>query len=72
MVSKVKASVDSRDDQDLVIIARTDARAVSGLNEAIERAQLYIEAGADAVFVEAPETKAEWFKLPAKLERQKW
>jgi methylisocitrate lyase len=71
MVSKVKASVDSRDDQDLVIIARTDARAVSGPEEAIERAQLYIEAGADAVFVEAPETKAEMVQIARQIRAPK-
>ena len=47
MVQKVKAAVDARHDQDLQIIARTDARAVAGLDRAIERAQALIEAGAD-------------------------
>ena len=54
MVSKVKAAVDSRHDQDLQIIARTDARAIEGLDRAIERVERYREAGADVVFVEAP------------------
>jgi 2-methylisocitrate lyase-like PEP mutase family enzyme len=54
MVQKVRAAVDARSSEDLLIIARTDARAVSTLDEAIDRALLYQEAGADALFVEAP------------------
>lgn len=54
MVGKVKAAVDARTDPDLVIMARTDAIAVNGLDDAIERANLYREAGADLLFVEAP------------------
>jgi 2-methylisocitrate lyase-like PEP mutase family enzyme len=54
MVQKVKAAVDARRDQDLQIIARTDARAVEGLDRAIARAQAYVDAGADIAFVEAP------------------
>lgn len=54
MVAKLKAALDARIDPDLVIVARTDARAVAGLDAAIERAQLYREAGADMLFVEAP------------------
>lgn len=54
MVAKLKAALDAREDADLVIMARTDARAVEGLDAAIERAQLYREAGADLLFVEAP------------------
>lgn len=47
MVAKIKAALDARTDPDLVIIARTDAAGVTGLDDAIERAQLYVEAGAD-------------------------
>jgi 2-methylisocitrate lyase-like PEP mutase family enzyme len=54
MVQKIKAAADSRRDQDFQIVARTDACAVSGLDAALDRAQRYIEAGADATFVEAP------------------
>jgi 2-methylisocitrate lyase-like PEP mutase family enzyme len=54
MVQKIKAAVDARRDSDLQIIARTDARAVEGLDRAIERAHAYTEAGADVAFVEAP------------------
>ena len=49
----MKAAIDARRDQDLQIIARTDARAVEGLDRAIERAHAFIEAGADVAFVEA-------------------
>lgn len=54
MVSKIKAAVDTRGDADFQIIARTDARAVHGLEDAIARAQAFVEVGADATFVEAP------------------
>jgi len=54
MVAKIKAAVDARTDSDFQIIARTDARAIEGIDKAIERAHAFIEAGADANFVEAP------------------
>lgn len=54
-VDRVRAAVDARNDEDFQIIARTDARAVSGLEEALERAALFVEAGADVAFIEAPE-----------------
>ena len=54
MVGKVKAAVDARTANDTLIIARTDARAVEGLQEAIDRAHAYQEAGADILFIEAP------------------
>jgi methylisocitrate lyase len=54
MVAKVKAAVDARVDPDFVIMARTDALAVNGLEDAIERGNLFAEAGADLIFVEAP------------------
>jgi len=57
MVAKIKAAVDARVDNDLVIMARTDAVAVSGLDEAIDRSNRYAEAGADLIFVEAPTSK---------------
>ena len=59
MVAKVRAACEARRSDDLVIIARTDARAVEGLDAALERARRYREAGADALFVEAPETEQE-------------
>ena len=54
MVSKVKAAVDARVNGDFLVIARTDARAVSGLDDALDRAQKFRDAGADITFVEAP------------------
>jgi carboxyvinyl-carboxyphosphonate phosphorylmutase len=59
MVAKIHAAVAARRSADFTIIARTDARAIEGLNSALERAQRYIEAGADAIFVEAPESEQE-------------
>ena len=53
MVAKVRAACEARRSDDLVIIARTDALAIEGLDKAIERANIYVEAGADAIFVEA-------------------
>ena len=58
-VLKIRAAVDARGDSDLVIIARTDAIAVAGLEEALRRARAYHEAGADALFVEGPRTRDE-------------
>jgi 2-methylisocitrate lyase-like PEP mutase family enzyme len=55
MVGKIHAAVDTRRDQDLVIIARSDARAVEGLQASIDRVNAYLEAGADVGFVEAPQ-----------------
>ncbi|MBI4187962.1 MAG: isocitrate lyase/PEP mutase family protein, partial [Chloroflexi bacterium] len=59
MVGKIRAAVDAREDPDFVLIARTDARAVLGLDEAIGRAKAYVAAGADAIFVEAPQSLEE-------------
>jgi carboxyvinyl-carboxyphosphonate phosphorylmutase len=59
MVEKVRAAVEARGDDGPLIIARTDARAIHGLDAAIDRARRYREAGADVLFVEAPETEAE-------------
>jgi 2,3-dimethylmalate lyase len=59
MVPKIRAAVDARTDSDMVIVARTDARAVHGLENAIHRAHLYEAAGADLIFIEAPQNEAE-------------
>src|SRR5712672_2056970 len=59
MIGKIKAAVDTRRDPDLVIIARSDARAIEGLAAAIDRVNAYLEAGADVGFVEAPQTVEE-------------
>lgn len=60
MVGKIRAAVRARKDKDFLIIARTDARAVEGFDAAVERARLYLDAGADAIFPEALETAAEF------------
>lgn len=54
MVAKIKAATDARTDEDFVLIARTDALALDGLEAAFERAELYREAGADILFIESP------------------
>jgi 2,3-dimethylmalate lyase len=59
MEAKIAAAVAARASPDFMIIARTDARAVEGLDGALDRARLYREAGADALFVEAPQTTGE-------------
>lgn len=67
-IAKVKAALDARVDGDLVIMARTDARAVNGLDDAIARAQAAREAGADLIFVEAPVSVAEMRRICAEIE----
>lgn len=67
MVAKVKAAVDARGDADFQIVARTDARAVEGLEAALDRAHAFIEAGASATFVEAPVSFAEMERIAREL-----
>jgi 2,3-dimethylmalate lyase len=59
MTEKLQAAVAARQDPDFVLIARTDARAMEGLDAALERARAYREAGADVLFVEAPQSEDE-------------
>ena len=59
MVQKIRAAVDARRDPDFVVIARTDANAVYGLEDALRRGQAYREAGADVIFIEAPRSLEE-------------
>jgi 2-methylisocitrate lyase-like PEP mutase family enzyme len=66
MLGKVRAAVDARR-EGMVVIARTDACAVEGFEAAIERAQRYIEAGADMTFVEAPESLEDLQAVPKRL-----
>jgi 2-methylisocitrate lyase-like PEP mutase family enzyme len=63
-LAKIRAAVAARRDQDFIIIARTDARAVAGFDEAIARANAALAAGADMVFVEAPQTLEEVAAVP--------
>jgi 2-methylisocitrate lyase-like PEP mutase family enzyme len=67
MCAKVRAAADAREDENFLIIARTDARAIEGLDAALERAGRYIEAGADLTFVEAPTTTDEMRAITARL-----
>src|SRR5213082_2776847 len=60
MAAKVRAACAARADRDFVIIARTDARGVSGFDDAVKRARIYVEAGADAIFPEALENAEEF------------
>lgn len=54
MVAKIKAAVDARTDQDFVVIARTDVLALEGRDAALDRGEMYREAGADVIFIESP------------------
>ncbi|OYU47162.1 MAG: carboxyvinyl-carboxyphosphonate phosphorylmutase [Rhizobiales bacterium PAR1] len=67
MIAKIKAAVDARGDADFQIVARTDARAIEGLDAAIDRAHAFIEAGATATFVEAPTSFDEMVRIAKEL-----
>jgi 2-methylisocitrate lyase-like PEP mutase family enzyme len=67
MAEKVKAAADARRDSDLLIIARTDAIACTGIEDALARAERYIEAGADLTFVEAPRSTADLERIAGTL-----
>lgn len=68
MIAKIKVATDVRKDPDLTIIARTDSRAVLGLDEAIERGNRYAEAGADVIFIEAPQSVEELERITKEIE----
>lgn len=63
MVKKIEAAVEARSDRNLAIIARTDAAQLYGIDNAIERAKMYVKAGADVIFIEAPESEEEMEKI---------
>ena len=63
MVGKIRSAVDTRRDPDFMIMARTDARTVHGIDEAIRRGQAFVEAGADIVFIESPESEEEMKRI---------
>ncbi|MEH7545574.1 MULTISPECIES: isocitrate lyase/PEP mutase family protein [Bacillaceae] len=67
MVGKIKAALDTREDENLAIIARTDALAVNGMEDALDRAHAYAEAGADIIFVEAPTTMEQLHQITSSL-----
>jgi 2-methylisocitrate lyase-like PEP mutase family enzyme len=68
MVAKLHAALDARGNDALLIIARTDARQMLGLEAALERAELYHEAGADVIFLEAPESREELAEIGRRLD----
>jgi carboxyvinyl-carboxyphosphonate phosphorylmutase len=68
MVLKIEAAKDTRQNPDFLIIARTDARAVLGIDEAIYRAKAYKKAGSDVLFVEAPQSLEEMKKISRELD----
>lgn len=70
MVGKIYAALDARSNEETLIIARTDARAVEGFSEAIDRAGAYKDAGADVLFVEAPQSLGEMRKICAEFSDQ--
>jgi len=67
MVQKIRAAVDARRDGQFQIIARTDVRAIAGMDAALDRARAFIEAGADMTFVEAPRSTEELGRIAAEL-----
>jgi len=67
MVRKISVAVEARQNSDFLVIARTDARTSLGLSEALRRARLYAEAGADLLFVESPESEAEMAEIGREL-----
>lgn len=69
MVKKIRVAVDSRDYDDFLIIARTDARTTHGLDEALRRLEAYANAGADILFLESPESEAELERIGAAFDQ---
>jgi 2-methylisocitrate lyase-like PEP mutase family enzyme len=67
MVGKIKAAVATRTDPDFLIVARTDARTIHGIDAAIDRGKAYEDAGADVIFIESPESIDEMYKLNEEL-----
>lgn len=67
MVGKIRAALDARESDETLIIARTDTGAVLGFEEAYRRANLYREAGADCVFIEAPTTREILAEIPKRV-----
>jgi carboxyvinyl-carboxyphosphonate phosphorylmutase len=67
-ILKLKAALDARKSQDFIVVARTDARASVGLNEAINRGKAYFMAGADVIFIEAPTSTKELSKIANEID----
>ena len=66
---RIRAALDARRDADILVMARTDARAVHGFEEALARCHLFVEEGADIIFLEAPETREEMRRVCAEIPR---
>lgn len=66
-IMKLKAAVEAREDKDFIIVARTDARAPLGLDEAIQRGRAYHKAGADVIFIEAPRSIEELKRIAKEI-----
>ncbi len=67
MAAKIKSACDARSDQDLIVMARTDALAIEGIDRAIERMHVYLAAGADMAFVEAPKSPEQMRKITSSI-----
>lgn len=67
MVDRIRSAISGRTDPDFVLVARTDARSVQGFEAALDRARVYVEAGADAIFPEALETREEFARFAEAL-----
>lgn len=68
MVNKIKVASDARSSKEFLILARTDSRTSNGLDDALYRAEAYVKAGADAIFVEAPESVDEMKRIAAAID----
>lgn len=66
---RIRAALDARRDADIVVMARTDARAVHGFEEALARCRMFVEEGADIIFLEAPETREEMQRACSEIPR---
>ena len=71
-VARVKAVVGARTSPDFLVMARTDARAMAGLDEALRRGEAFLAAGADILFVEAPRPRPNWRRWPGPLPACPW
>ena len=67
MIGKLKAAFDARAEEDILIVARTDARSVEGFKAALERCLAFEEAGADVIFFEAPESEEEMAEVAKRV-----
>jgi len=66
---RIRAALDARRETDIVVMARTDARAVHGFEEALARCHMFVEEGADIIFLEAPESREEMRRACAEIPR---